>query len=52
MACRLAKAGYFGGDPDAVLSAPVTTVLTILHYETFESDYEAAYTELNKGAAP
>ncbi len=46
---RLAKAGYFGGNPDAVKAAPVDTVLKILHYETFESEYERAYTELNKG---
>jgi hypothetical protein len=48
---RLAKAGYLGGDPDAVLAAPVSTVLKILHYEAFESDYERAYTDLNSGGA-
>lgn len=45
---RLAKAGYYGGDPDAVKAAPADTVLTILHYEAFETAYEIAYSELNR----
>lgn len=45
---RLAKAGYFNGDPVAVLRAPVDVVENILSYEDFASEYETEYVELNK----
>lgn len=45
---RLAKAGYFGGDPVAVMNAPVDVVQSILDYEIFEGDYKAEYAELNR----
>lgn len=45
---RLAKSGYFGGNPDNVLNAPASTVLHIVNYESFENEYENAYTEMNK----
>ena len=48
LSVRLARAGYFGGDPDKVLKAPVGTILSIIEYETFENDYEKEYRELNK----
>jgi hypothetical protein len=44
----LAKAGFFGGNPEHVLSAPVAVVQAILDYEEFASDYEAEYLALNK----
>jgi hypothetical protein len=50
-AVKLAKLGYYKGDPDAVLAAPITTVLSILDYEVFENDLVAAYSELEGGAA-
>lgn len=49
MKVKLAKQGYYGGDPDKVGKAPVTTVLNILCYETFEADYKLASKELNDG---
>lgn len=47
-AIRLAKAGYFGGDPQNVLTARVSIVQGVIEYETFESDYQAEYLALNK----
>lgn len=47
MGCRLAKLGYMGGDPDAVINAPADTVESIIEYEAFESDYEKEYLALN-----
>lgn len=32
------------------MEAPVDMVMSILHFEGFEKDYEAAYNGLNKGA--
>jgi len=46
---RLAKSGYYGGDPGAVKKASVVDVLNALAYEGFVSDYEAIEYELNKG---
>jgi hypothetical protein len=43
---KLAKLGYYGGDPDKVMQAPVNTVMKILHYEVFENDLMQAYSEL------
>lgn len=48
-AMQLAKAGYFSGDPQSVLNAPVTVVQAAIHYESFVSEYETAYHDLNKG---
>lgn len=36
-----------GGDPDKVLQAPVTTVLHILNFTHFETDFEKEYDNLN-----
>ena len=47
IAVRLAKVGYFGGDPLAVLQARVDIVESIIAYEQFEVDYEKAYIALN-----
>lgn len=48
MAVRLARAGYYGGAVDAVLSAPVDDVVTVLEYEAFMNDYESTRYELNR----
>ena len=48
LSLKLAKAGYFEGNPDKVLLAPVQTVLNVLHYESFDNDYFETYQALNK----
>jgi hypothetical protein len=45
---RLAKAGYWQGDPGRIMRAPADEVLAVLQYENFNSDYERATFELNK----
>jgi hypothetical protein len=49
VALRLAKAGYYGGDPAAVLEARVDLVLAALQYEAFTDEYERSAMELNRG---
>jgi hypothetical protein len=44
---RLAKMGYYGGNPDLIKRAPVDSVLHIINYENFEIDLRAAHKELN-----
>ena len=39
-ALRLAKAGYYGGDPEAVLRARVDMVLGLVQYEVFLNEYQ------------
>ncbi len=48
MALRLARGGWFGGDPGRVKAAPVVDVLNALSYEGFVGEYEAVEYELNK----
>lgn len=48
MCISLAKKGYFQGDPDRVLEASVSTVMKVLAYEKFESEYKETEIELNK----
>lgn len=48
MAMRLAKAGYYGGNPEQILKAPVDVVLDMLDYEKFESDLNQAYKDLRE----
>lgn len=48
IALKIAKLGYFNGDPEQVLDARVDTVLAILHFESFQNDYDDKYVELNK----
>ena len=50
-ALRLAKAGFFGGDPAKVLTAPVDIVESVIAYEQFEADYKTEYISLNKPAS-
>ena len=45
--CSIAKQGYFGGDPDRVAQAPVTSVVSVLNYIKFETDYKETYRGLN-----
>ena len=45
---RLAKAGYWGGDPEAVSRASLTAVLDALQYEIFCDEYNAVEYEMNK----
>lgn len=46
---RLAKAGWWEGDPGKIMRAPADEVLAAVQYENFLSDYEYATYELNKG---
>lgn len=46
-AIRLAKAGYFGGNPQNVLTSPVDIVESVIDYEQFEADYHEEYMALN-----
>ena len=48
IALRLAKAGYWQGDPGRILKAPADEVIGVLQYENFCSDYERAVIDLNK----
>ena len=48
VALRLAKAGYWQGDPGRVLKAPAEQVVAAAQYENFLSDMEHMIVELNK----
>lgn len=48
MALKLARAGYWGGDPGAVKRAPLNEVLNAAEYEGFCADYDAAAFEMQK----
>ena len=48
MALRLAKNGWWGGDPDKILGAPADSVMKAVHYEDFKGEYEAELMRLNK----
>ena len=48
VALKVAKAGYYNGDPDKVLQSRVDHVLMILDYEKFSYDYQDVYDEINK----
>lgn len=37
---RIAKEGYYGGDPQKVLEAPVDMVMTLIEYTLFQNEYE------------
>jgi hypothetical protein len=43
----LAKAGYYGGNPELIKAAPLDIVLNIICYEGFTQDLQAAYRDLN-----
>jgi len=44
----LAKAGYFGGDPERVLNAPADIVIETFEFEVFQSEYSDVEYEINK----
>lgn len=46
-AIRLAKSGYYGGNVERILAAPISRFVAILEYEAFEADYEREYISLN-----
>lgn len=48
MALRLARAGYGGGDPERVLKMRADIVMAAVQYETFVSDYEKKFMEINR----
>lgn len=45
---RIARSGYFGGDPARVRAASIDDVFRILEYENFLSDYEFTEYKLNE----
>jgi len=49
LAIKIAKMGFYGGDPDKVKNAPVDTVLNILSFLEYETKYQLAFGELNNG---
>lgn len=51
VALKLARAGYWGGDPGAVKRAPLDEVLAAADYEDFVGDYEAADFEMQRALA-
>ena len=48
LSVKLAKLGYFGGDPLAVQQGRVDIVEAILAYETFEASYDNECEALNR----
>lgn len=44
----LAKAGWYNGNPSAVMLAPIDEVIDVINYEKMTHDYEKAYFEMNK----
>lgn len=51
IACQLAKAGWWGGDPSVILKAPADVVMSAVHYANFVMEYERAVLEMNRGPA-
>lgn len=48
MALRLAKGGWWNGDPGLIMKAPCDEVMAALRYEGFLSEYEGAVVDLNR----
>ena len=44
----LAAEGFGGGDPDAVASMPVRTVIELTAYSRFKREWAETFRELNK----
>jgi hypothetical protein len=51
LALKLARAGYWQGDPGRIMQAPSDEVLAALQYEEFVAEYESATIELNREKA-
>ena len=49
LALRLAKDGWWGGDPGKVLAAPADEVLEALAYDNFRAEHEFEMVRLNSG---
>lgn len=49
IAIGIAKKGFYGGDPEKVLNAPVSMIQSIERFEAFENDYVDTFKELNNG---
>jgi hypothetical protein len=45
---RIARSGYFGGDPAQVRAASIDDVFRVLEYENFLSEYEFTEYKLNE----
>jgi hypothetical protein len=48
LSLRLAREGYWGGDPQRVLEAPTDQVLGAWEFVNFQADLEETTLELNK----
>jgi hypothetical protein len=48
IALRLATSGYCNGDPEKILTMPVSIVLNMMNYEIFKDEYEKVFIEINK----
>ena len=49
IALRLARGGWWGSDPGAVMRAPADEVMAALRYDDFVGRYEAEMVRLNRG---
>jgi hypothetical protein len=47
VALRVARAGYYGGDPERVLKASFPMVMAIIQYEDFCNEYERTFHKIN-----
>jgi hypothetical protein len=47
-AIKVAKAGFYSGNPELVKKASVAEIIRILQYGIFEDDWQNFYNELNK----
>ncbi len=48
IALKVAKLGYYGGNPEKVMQAKASWVFSVLEYENFLADYENTEYDLNK----
>ena len=44
----LAKAGWYGGNPSTILTAPIDWVMKSYHFENFVNKYKNAEMEINR----
>jgi len=48
MALRLAREGFWGGQPERIQQAPLDLVLDAWEFVNFQAEYEETTIELNK----
>jgi hypothetical protein len=48
IALKIAEAGFYGGDPQRVLDAPVDMILNILRFREFQADYDKMFQAMNE----